>query len=113
MYSAGGTGRRALDPKPLTNINYDKDKPKFVMKHLTKAGGTFLRIVLERILDSMHRHVTEDDTPMSPGSLRVTNKQFTAVTMRNVCDLYESCAACALFMSPLLYNNLQIHTNYC
>ena len=56
-HSAGGSGRRSLDPVPLTLTN-PKDKPKFVMKHLTKAGGTFLRLVVERILDDQHRHVS-------------------------------------------------------
>lgn len=86
---------------PLKKYNDPRYQPKFVMKHLTKAGGTFLRVLLEAVIsdnpaDGRPRfHYINDDNPLNsvaPGKAP-HERDFLAITMRNVCDLYLSFAS--------------------
>ena len=75
------------------------------MKHLTKAGGTFLRLLFDAVIKpypgvdgqkpSSRFQYTNDDTPINPKrpGKKIWERPFIVVTMRNICDLYLSFAS--------------------
>lgn len=82
----------------MASAAYATAKPTFVLKHLTKAGGTFFKILIRQVLDRQFWKIVGDDAPMhaltAQYSLeRVQKSEFVAVTMRNPCDVYLSFCA--------------------
>lgn len=67
-------------------------QPKYTSKHLSKAGGTFLRALLKGVIPFSLFRYTSDDAPL-PVSYTQHEPRFVAVTMRNVCDMYLSFAS--------------------
>lgn len=63
--------------------------PTLYYKHLTKAGGTFGRRLIETVfLSRANFAIDEDDSGLPPENAR--RNLFLAVSMRNPCDLYLS-----------------------
>lgn len=95
----GQLGEDTLKPSMYSNIDTDLgfsrtrgEGPRFYYKHLTKAGGTFGRALLNAVFaDEDFYTINEDDAALPPPEQR-TQEAFVAVTMRNPCDLYVSFA---------------------
>jgi len=70
---------------------YDKTKrPRFMLKHLTKAGGTYAHWILDRIfIGDHHLGVSNDDEALVRDSKQ---HHLVAIIVRNPCDWYVSWA---------------------
>jgi hypothetical protein len=61
-----------------------------VLKHFTKAGGTFAKTLLAQLLPE-NFHYVSDDASLAPVRTEHALGMWRAITVRNVCDLYVSC----------------------
>lgn len=64
-------------------------EPRFIIKHLSKAGGTFSTWLARKVVNQNYLTAIEDDRVL-PKYLYPTD--FLAITMRNPCDWYVSWA---------------------
>lgn len=63
-------------------------QPKFVYKHLTKAGGTYGEWLLRKVVKTSNLAIVSDDAALCTHQKR----HFLAIGMRNPCDTYVSFA---------------------
>merc|ERR1719362_2253767 len=77
-------------PKVRQNITFGpKANPLFLVKHFTKAGGTFARWVLMQAVKENKYSWNIDDSSLS---MKQRRESFTVVIVRNPCDWYISWA---------------------
>lgn len=67
----------------------DQGRVRFLLKHLTKAGGTVVRFIAESVLAENHFGYRGDDSEFHR---YLFPKNFVVMVMRNPCDLYVSFA---------------------
>jgi hypothetical protein len=91
---SGAILHRAMDATKRTQIPRElapRENVPFVLKHFTKAGGTFTKTLLAKLLPKNNFRYISDDASLAPAHADHALGMWRCVTMRNVCDLYVSC----------------------